>query len=421
MRFPVQFRVLRKSWFRKPYESMLEMPLCVREFFPDTFRTAFRQKARWTLGIGLQGWEQMGWTGSLANRYLLFRDRKGVVTSFVSILAYAILIQLLALIVLRSSGLWNTSFPTPFETSGLIQYLLVANGIALLWRILHRCYFTTVLYGWQHGLLSIPRMVVGNFVNFMAAARAWRMFLVGKVLNRKLVWDKTMHDFPSTDLVAVAPRRLGSVLISWQAINDEKLQTALAEQQTRQLPLGRILLSHGWLDDETLAEAIAFQNDLPRVFDIAGKRATNDVLADEFCLRWRVVPLQMNALGRQEIAVASPLPPDGLQQITEQLGAEPVQLIARESDIVAQLRQLQVVEGQPLPARAPLLGDLLIEQGLLDREVFQKAMLGYRPHVHGRIGDYLVDIGVLSRETIEQAVARQHNHYRSDDQTEQPL
>ncbi|MEX5669605.1 glycosyltransferase family 2 protein, partial [Pseudomonas neuropathica] len=79
VQFPVQFRVLRKSWFRKPYESTLKMPLCVRELFPDTFRTAFRQKARWTLGIGLQGWEQMGWSGSLANRYLLFRDRKGLV------------------------------------------------------------------------------------------------------------------------------------------------------------------------------------------------------------------------------------------------------------------------------------------------------------------------------------------------------
>ncbi|MFH7365564.1 hypothetical protein RA275_29110, partial [Pseudomonas syringae pv. tagetis] len=80
------------------------------------------------------------------------------------------------LIVLRSSGLCNTSFPTPFETSGLNQYLLVANGIALLWLILHRCYFTTVLYGWQHALQTIPRMVVGNFYNFMAAARAWRKF-----------------------------------------------------------------------------------------------------------------------------------------------------------------------------------------------------------------------------------------------------
>jgi adsorption protein B len=416
VRFPVQFRVLRKSWFRKPYESTLRMPLCVREFFPDTFRTAFRQKARWTLGIGLQGWEQMGWSGSLANRYLLFRDRKGVVTAFVSIIAYVILVQLLGLIVLRQSGLWDVSFPTPFETNGFIQYLLLANGLALAWRIAHRCYFTTVLYGWQHGLLSIPRMVVGNFVNFMAASRAWRMFLVGKALNRKLVWDKTMHDFPSTDLVAAAPRKLGSVLLSWQAINETDLQNALVEQKTRHMPLGRILLSNGWLDDETLAEAIAFQNDLPRVFDVAAKaRDSNQTLDDEFALRWRVVPLGLNADGCAQVAVASPLPAEGLQQVSEELGSEPVQLIARESEIVAQLRQLNVREGQSVPdARAPLLGDLLIEMGLLDRDVFSRAMLQYRPQHHGRIGDYLVDSGVLPRATIEKAVARQHSHYPAE-------
>jgi adsorption protein B len=416
VRFPVQFRVLRKSWFRKPYESTLQMPLCVREFFPDTFRTAFRQKARWTLGIGLQGWEQMGWSGSLANRYLLFRDRKGIVTAFISILAYVILLQLVGLIILRQSGLWDVSFPAPFETGGVIKYLLLANGIALAWRIAHRCYFTTVLYGWQHGLLSIPRMVVGNFVNFMAASRAWRMFLVGKLLNRKLVWDKTMHDFPSTDLVAAAPRKLGSVLLSWQAINDADLQSALAEQKTRHMPLGRILLSNGWLDDETLAEAIAFQNDLPRVFDVAAMAEdATQTLDDEFALRWRVVPLGLNAEGRAQVAVASPLTAEGLQQISDELGSEPVQLIARESEIVAQLRQLNVREGQSVPdARAPLLGDLLIEMGLLDREVFSRAMLQYRPQHHGRIGDYLVDSGVLPRATIEKAVARQHSHYPAE-------
>ncbi|HCS44888.1 MAG TPA: glycosyl transferase family protein [Pseudomonas sp.] len=413
VRFPVQFRVLRKSWFRKPYESTLKMPLCVREFFPDTFRTAFRQKARWTLGIGLQGWEQMGWSGSLANRYLLFRDRKGVVTAFVSIIAYVILAQLLGLIILRQSGLWDVSFPTPFESNGFIAYLLLANGIALAWRIAHRCYFTTVLYGWQHGLLSIPRMVVGNFVNFMAASRAWRMFLVGKLLNRKLVWDKTMHDFPSTDLVAAAPRKLGSVLLSWQAINDADLQSALAEQKTRHMPLGRILLSNGWLDDETLAEAIAFQNDLPRVFDVAAKARNSPLMLDEeFALRWRVVPLGLNAQGHTQVAVASPLPAEGLQQVSDELGSVPVQLIARESEIVARLRQLKVREGQSVPdAGAPLLGDLLIEMGLLDRDVFSRTMLQYRPQHHGRIGDYLVDSGVLPRATIEKAVARQHSHY----------
>lgn len=413
VRFPVQFRVLRKSWFRKPYESTLNMPLCVREFFPDTFRTAFRQKARWTLGIGLQGWEQMGWSGSLANRYLLFRDRKGIVTSFISILAYVILLQLVALIVLRYSGLWDVSFPTLFDNSGLLSALLLANGAALLWRMAHRFYFTSVLYGWQHGLLSIPRMVVGNFVNFMAAARAWRMFLIGKLLGRKLVWDKTMHDFPSTDLVASAPRKLGSVLLSWQAISDERLQSALDEQQSRPLPLGRILLGRGWLDDETLAEAIAFQNDLPRIFDLAAQ-CQDDLLDPEFVLRWRAVALSTNEQGQPRIAVTSPLSDEGLQQISTALGGEPLQLIARESEINAQLRQIGMrrigaeSRSQQPADGAPLLGDLLIEAGLIDRQVFDRAMLNYQPQQHGRIGDYLVDLGVLPRETIEQAVKRQH-------------
>jgi adsorption protein B len=259
-------------------------------------------------------------------------------------------------------------------------------------------------------------MVVGNFVNFMAASRAWRMFIVGKVMNRKLVWDKTMHDFPSTDLVAFAPRKLGSVLLSWQAINETDLQSALDEQKTRHMPLGRILLSNGWLDDETLAEAIAFQNDLPRVFDVANKaQASTPTLDDEFALRWRVVPVGLNADGRAQLAVASPLPAEGLQQVSEALGSEPVQLIARESEIVAQLRQLNVRQGQSVPdAHAPLLGDLLIEMGLLDRNVFNRAMLQYRPQRHGRIGDYLVDSGVLPRSTIEKAVARQHSHYPAE-------
>ena len=39
------------------------------------------------------------------------------------------------------------------------------------------CTSPAALYGWEHGLLSLPRMVVGNFVNCMAVARAWRMFL----------------------------------------------------------------------------------------------------------------------------------------------------------------------------------------------------------------------------------------------------
>ncbi len=48
--FPVQFRSRRKVWFGLGPEREIRttMPLCVREFSPDTFRTAYRQRARWT-------------------------------------------------------------------------------------------------------------------------------------------------------------------------------------------------------------------------------------------------------------------------------------------------------------------------------------------------------------------------------------
>ena len=66
-RFPVSFRVQRQTsfGFSPKKEVRLRMALCVREYFPDTFRAAYRQKARWIVGICFQGWQQVGWSGSL--------------------------------------------------------------------------------------------------------------------------------------------------------------------------------------------------------------------------------------------------------------------------------------------------------------------------------------------------------------------
>jgi len=98
-KFPVEYVVRRCSMFRRRQESVstLSMPLGVREYFPNTFRTAYQQKARWTLGIGLQGWQQVGWAGSLATKYLLFRDRKGLFTLFIAIFAYLLLLNFLVI------------------------------------------------------------------------------------------------------------------------------------------------------------------------------------------------------------------------------------------------------------------------------------------------------------------------------------
>lgn len=260
-KFDVDYVTRRISWFGLGREKIgsIQMPLGVREYFPDTFRAAYRQKARWTIGIGLQGWQQVGWAGPLSTKYLLFRDRKGLVTAFVAILGYVLMLNFLLFYAADRLGWWTVYYPSAFEPGGWFVTIMGLNAVALLLRVVQRAYFVGSMYGWEHGLLSIPRMVIGNFINAMAAARAWRLFLAHKLFGTRLVWDKTMHDFPSGDQLDRHRQRLGEVLLSWRAIDASHLEQALAIQRDSRRPLGTILLEQGWLDKGTLEEAISFQ------------------------------------------------------------------------------------------------------------------------------------------------------------------
>ena len=414
--FPVTFRVRRTAWGAKgkARELLVNMPLCVREYFPDNFRLAYRQKSRWVLGIGLQSWEQIKWQGSLAARYLLLHDRKGVVTSFVSIFAYILVLQFIVFHVGLSTGWWDVYYPSMFGEYSFWRKLIYVNAFFLAIRAAHRVYFTTVLYGWEHGLMALPRMVIGNFVNCMAVARAWRLFLSYLFRGKKLVWDKTMHEFPTGAQLARKRQRLGELLQSWQAVDEGKLARALEQQASTQAPLGRVLISNGWLDEETLAEAIAYQADLPRVnltADLVRSHAA--MLPSDLAIRHRAIPLGLNKAGGPVLAVASPLTPEAVAELTEVLMAQPLQRIAREGEIAVALRLLREDSGaaaQGVPS-GPLLGDMLIERGLLRKEVFDMAMRDYRPDQHGRIGDYLVDRRVIPRDVVEQVVQEQRKFF----------
>ena len=103
-------------------------------------------------------------------------------------------------------------------------------------------------------------MIVGNFVNAMAAARAWRLFIVNYIFGTQLVWDKTMHDFPATELLQPERQRLGEILLSWRAVSETELDNALQMQRDQgNRPLGEILLERQMVSDVILNEAIDFQ------------------------------------------------------------------------------------------------------------------------------------------------------------------
>ena len=93
--------------------------------------------------------------------------------------------------------------------------LLTINGWLLAWRILMRAVFTASAYGWREGLLSIPRLVVGNVIAMLAAARAVSLHLGGGARR----WDKTRHIFPAR-AAAVRPslRFLALAVFGWAGV-----------------------------------------------------------------------------------------------------------------------------------------------------------------------------------------------------------
>ena len=195
----------------------------------------------------------------------------------------------------------------------------------------------------------------------------------------------------------------------------------------REAPLGRVLMAKGWLDDETLAEAIAFQSELGRgTLDGAALERHRDQLPLDTIVRYRVLPQGVNADGLAVVLTASPLGDALIAQLEAQLGLGVEQRIVREGDIAAGLRRLRGVanaradvresideaashdgQAQGQPARVPLLGDLLIERGYVRRQAFEAALTDYLPDRHGRIGDFIVARGVVSREAIEDVVREQ--------------
>ena len=425
-RFTVDYHVTRKTWFGFGPDRQItkQMPLCVQEYFPNTFRTSYRQKARWSLGICFQGWAYFGWYGSLIDRYFLLRDRKGMITNFVTIIAYLLAIQYLIFQVGFSSGLISASYPPLLSIDGWVGTVLILNAVALCLRVIQRFYFTARFFGWEHGLLSIPRMIVSNLVNFMAMSRAWKQYIVHVMTGKKLVWDKTMHDFPSGDGLIEEKTKLGELLVSWHAIDAEQLGQSLEAQNDQNVPLGRILMDSGWLEESVLAEAVAFQYGLDLITvsksDILDARGEIDL---KRCIQLRMLPFKDNGSQELAIAVALPLSDEILESFSHDLGYVPKQFIVRDGEIAAGLRLLAgyantaAVDAAVETGRYPLLGDILIEKGFLSNEELQAALVKYEPQRDGLIGSYLLSLNLVVQDAIEEALAEQRRRITAHDMT----
>jgi len=179
---------LKTMFVRIPAVPGSRSVVASRGHFPGTFGEAVRQKARWLGGIALHGWDRLGWSGGLGERWMRMRDRRGPIAALLLFCGYSA--------ALLWSQMWVAEAldaPIQVTIDAALATLLWINLWLLLWRIAMRALFTGSDYGWKEGLLSVPRLVVGNLIAICAAARALSLYL-GKAPR---VWDKTKHTFPA--------------------------------------------------------------------------------------------------------------------------------------------------------------------------------------------------------------------------------
>jgi adsorption protein B len=164
-----------------------------RGHFPASLDAAVRQKARWVGGIAFAGWDRLGWRGGFGERWMRMRDRRGPLAALLMVAGYGAALLWLQLSIARALGA-----PVDIGLSPALATLLTINAVMLGWRVVVRAGFVTATYGLKQGLLSVPRLVVGNIIAILAVKRALAIHATGGPPR----WDKTRHIFPAEENAA---------------------------------------------------------------------------------------------------------------------------------------------------------------------------------------------------------------------------
>ena len=117
------------------------------------------------------------------------------------------------------------------------------------------------MYGPVQGVRAIPRLVVNNAINFMAAARAWRMLGMHVFKNKSIAWDTTR----------------------WEAVESRTVDIPYFDGNRRKMPV--VLLRHRKTGQE--AYFANFHNPASN-----SRRGNNDGH------RWRAMMLEIDLANR---------------------------------------------------------------------------------------------------------------------------
>lgn len=255
--------------------------VATREYFPDSFRAALRQRTRWVMGIALQSWERFGWRGRAGELYWLWRDRKGLLANPLSAAANAMFFYGLA------TGLWQRVSHVALRLSA------ITLGLLLL-RMAVRMACVARIYGWLFALGAPVRAIYANVLNSAAVAAAVARYWAARLRGQPLRWLKTEHAYPNRATLLAHKRPLGEILAATGRASAAAVAEALAARPAG-VRLGEFLVSSGRLSWDALYEALSFQQGLPlaHIQPAAVHRPVAWSLPEHIVRRWRVLPFRV--------------------------------------------------------------------------------------------------------------------------------
>ena len=367
-----QFAVTRtqtivRGWWRKRKEiRVVRERVAVREFFPDRFRLAVRQKSRWVLGISLQGWKNIGWPPGGWIRYMLYRDRKALYANLVNALGYVVVVYWLAV-----AGIDGWSHRPNLAPSHWVRDVILADTFLMVQRLLQRFVAVVRISGWYQGFLSVPRVVVGNTINFVATIVAAQQFFTSERSGIRVEWRKTAHVFPSAAQLLEHRRRLGDLLLENRLITLAQLQKALQVQhKDGKRKLGQVLKDLGYISEEDLLAMLGRQLGVPsgsidhRTIEQTWIRRLPRDTAETLL----VLPLHASN-GVLEVACANPAAPGIKQQLQKLMGCPVTLRIVGETDLRLAIRRAYLSQEGP---GSPLLGELLVEARSISHQELER-------------------------------------------------
>ena len=182
-----------------------------RGHFPATLGDAVRQKARWLGGIALAGWDRLGWSGGLGERWMRLARPPRPARRF----AAARRLRRGPAVVADVAGRGARRADQGAARSDACHLADDQRLVARLAGADARAASPPRPTGCAKGLFSIPRLVVGNVIAMLAAARAVSLHLGG---GAQALGQDPAHLPRRASAMRPSLRFLGVAVIGWAGL-----------------------------------------------------------------------------------------------------------------------------------------------------------------------------------------------------------